>query len=43
MTFDLYAELAGQAQCPATGELPTGLAGAFVDGCTAWFARGELV
>lgn len=42
MSFDLYAELAGQAQCPATARLPTGLARGFVDGCTAWFARGEL-
>jgi len=42
MTFDLYADLAGQSKCPATAELPPGLAGGFVDGCTAWFAEGEL-
>lgn len=41
MSFDLYADLAGQS-CPATTELPVGLAGSFVNGCTAWFAQGEL-
>lgn len=41
MTFDLYAELAAQAACPADGPLPTGLASGFVDGCTAWSARGD--
>jgi len=40
MSFDLYAELASQSQYPATGELPAGLAGGFVDGCTAWGTRG---
>lgn len=40
MSFDFYADLAGQSQCPATGELPTWLAGGFVDGCTAWSTRG---
>lgn len=40
MSFDFYADLAGQSQCPATGELPTELAGGFVDGCTAWSTRG---
>lgn len=42
MSLDLYADLAGQSKCPATAELPAGLAGGFVDGCTAWFAQGEL-
>lgn len=42
MSFDLYADLAGQSKCPATAELPAGLASGFVDGCTAWFASGEL-
>lgn len=42
MSFDLYADLAGQSKCPATADLPAGLAGGFVDGCTTWFARGEL-
>lgn len=39
MSFDLYAELAGQSKCPTTAELPAGLAGGFVDGCTAWSCR----
>lgn len=42
MSFDLYADLARQLQCPATAELPAGLTSGFVDGCTAWFAKGEL-
>ncbi len=40
MSFDLYAELAIQSQCPVTAELPAGLACGFVDGCTAWGTRG---
>ncbi|MEJ5376506.1 MAG: RAMP superfamily CRISPR-associated protein [bacterium] len=42
MSFDLYADLAGQSKCPDSAELPAGLASGFVDGCTTWFARGEL-
>jgi CRISPR-associated protein Cmr2 len=41
MRFDLYAELASEAACPTDGSLPTGLASGFVDGCTAWSARGD--
>lgn len=41
MSFDLYADLAGQSTCPDTTELPDGLASGFVDGCTAWFASAE--
>jgi CRISPR-associated protein Cmr2 len=40
MSFDLYAELASQSHCPETAELPAGLAGGFVDGCTSWSTRG---
>jgi CRISPR-associated protein Cmr2 len=40
MSFDLYAELAIQSQCPVTAELPAGLACGFVDGCTSWSTRG---
>ena len=40
MSFDLYAELAIQSQCPVTAELQAGLACGFVDGCTAWGTRG---
>lgn len=42
MIFDLYAELVAQSKCPATTDLPAGLASGFVDRCTAWFAKGEL-
>ncbi|GIU92128.1 MAG: hypothetical protein KatS3mg011_1034 [Acidimicrobiia bacterium] len=42
MSFDLYAELASQWECPATVRLPAGLASGFVDGCTSWFVKGEL-
>ncbi len=41
MRFDLYAELAAQTACPTDGSLPAGLASGFVDGCTAWSARGN--
>ncbi|GIW72672.1 MAG: hypothetical protein KatS3mg102_2214 [Planctomycetota bacterium] len=43
MSFDLYAELTAQSQCPAPAKLPGGLASGFVEGCTCWFAKGELV
>ncbi|GAB4243757.1 MAG: hypothetical protein Kow00129_03090 [Thermoleophilia bacterium] len=42
MSFDLYADLAGESKCPATADLPGGLAAGFVDGCTAWFATAEI-
>lgn len=42
MKYDLYAELASLSACPVSGPLPSGLASGFVDGCTAWFAKGEL-
>lgn len=42
MSFDFYAYLAGQLRCPTIGELPAGLAGGGVDGCTTWFAQGEM-
>lgn len=42
MSFDLYADLAGQLKCPAAAKLPAGLASGFVDWCTTWFAKGEL-
>jgi CRISPR-associated protein Cmr2 len=38
--FDLYAELACQTGCPTDGPLPGALVSGFVDGCTAWSARG---
>jgi CRISPR-associated protein Cmr2 len=41
MSFDFYAELAAQAQCPETADLPGGLASGFVDGCMAWSTRGS--
>jgi len=41
MSFDLYADFASQAACPTDGLLPAGLASGFVDGCTAWSARGN--
>lgn len=40
MKFDLYAELASLQACPTTSALPGGLASGFVDGCTAFSARG---
>src|SRR5579875_2614453 len=40
MKFDLYAELASLQACPTTSALPGGLASGFVDGCTAFNARG---
>lgn len=42
MSFDLYADLADQSNWPTTAEVFAGLASGFVDGCTAWFANGEL-
>lgn len=42
MIFDLYAELASLHVCPTTSALPGGLASGFVDGCTTWFAKGEM-
>ncbi len=41
MIYDLYAHLAAQQACPTSGPLPDGLASGFVDGCTAWSARGN--
>jgi CRISPR-associated protein Cmr2 len=41
MNFDFYAELASLQACPTAGTLPGGLASGFVDGCTAWSARGD--
>jgi len=40
MTFDFYADLATLQACPTDGALPCCLASGFVDGCTAWSARG---
>lgn len=40
MRFDLYAELASPQACPAKSALPGGLVSGFVDGCTAFSARG---
>lgn len=40
MTFDFYADLAVLQACPTDGTVPAGLASGFVDGCTAWSARG---
>lgn len=37
--FDLYADLAGQAHCPADAKNAVALASGFVDGCTAWSTR----
>ena len=42
MIFDLYAELASLPACPTTSALPGGLASGFVDGCTTWFAKGQM-
>jgi len=42
MRFDLYAELASLQACPTRSALPGGLASGFVDGCTTWFAKGEM-
>jgi CRISPR-associated protein Cmr2 len=40
MTFDFYADHAILRACPTDGTVPGGLASGFVDGCTAWSARG---
>ncbi len=40
MKFDLYAELASLQACPTTSALQGGLASGFVNGCTAFNARG---
>jgi len=40
--FDLYAELASLQACPKSAALPGGLVSGFVDGCTTWFATGEM-
>lgn len=42
MIFDLYAELASLQACPTTAALHGGLVSGFIDGCTAWFATGEM-
>jgi CRISPR-associated protein Cmr2 len=41
MNFDFYADLATLQACPTDGTLPGGLVSGFVDGCTAWSARGD--
>lgn len=42
MSFDLYADLASQAQVPAGGPLPGGLASGFVDGSASWSTKGNF-
>lgn len=37
---DFYASLASERACPQRVSAPAGLASGFVDGCTAWSARG---
>lgn len=38
---DFYASLAGQGSCPNRLTAPAGPVSGFVDGCTAWSARGN--
>ncbi|MDQ7828653.1 MAG: hypothetical protein QN158_07585 [Armatimonadota bacterium] len=38
---DLYASLADERACPDQMTAPAGLGSGFVDGCTAWSARGS--
>lgn len=42
MIFDLHAELASLQACLKTAALHGGLVSGFIDGCTAWFAKGEM-
>jgi CRISPR-associated protein Cmr2 len=41
--YDHFCQLAALQACPTGAEVPAGLASGFVDGCTSWFARAELI